>query len=108
MKTQVITTEMGSQHEVEAYVPLFEFETTSADWTKAIVWAGIMPLLIFQFVGAMWMIAYVLIGAGLYGFARNFTPVSVAFYIFAFISIGWWVAMATVISLGAVSAAMGV
>lgn len=108
MKTQIITTEMGSQLEVEAYVPLFEFETTSADWTKAIVWAGIMPLLIFQFVGAMWMITYVLIGAGLYGFARKFTPVSVSFYIFAFISIGWWIAMAFVITLGAVSAAIGV
>lgn len=106
MKTTVIT-DMGTQHEVEAYVPLFDFQTTTTDWLKATVWAGIIPLSIFALFGAMWMMGYILIGAGVYGFARNFTPVSVLFYTMAFMVIGWWVTMGSIIALGAVSAAMG-
>lgn len=105
--TTTFITPMGIEYDVEAYQPLFDFQTTSSDWLKAIVWAGIFPMLIFGFIGSIWTIAYFLFGAGLYGVARNFTPVSVMFYILAFMSIGWWIMMGLIILSGAALAAFG-
>lgn len=107
MKTQVITSPMGEKYEVEAYVPLFEFATTPVCWVKAITWGAIVPLAIFAIFGALSMMFYILIAAGLYGIARKGTPAAMLLYAEAAMVIAWWIAMGSIIALGAALAAFG-
>lgn len=107
MKTNVtIETTMGASYEVEAYQPLYEFETTMADWTKAIVWGIVMPYIVY--IGthnALYMIGYILSVAGLYAISRKLTPAAVLLYAEAFGIVGCFIVFGSVMGLGAIIAA---